>query len=142
MTSGKTKSEKVPLSFLAKITALLLLALWLPATMHCDLEAAVLLQNCASSDTCCQDSHEPCADPTCRDFTSTSTHPILAPSLYAESHWVKAITVLLPQLALTVIQPPGTCWRHGDTPAIESIARTWSFVRRSALPARAPASVA
>ena len=128
--------------FFGKIIALLLLAFWLPATLHCDLEAAALLQDCAQTDSCCQDSHEPCADPTCRDFTATSTHPSLAPSLYTEPHWVNALTVLLPQLALTVTQPPGACWHHGDTPAIQSIARTWSFVRRSALPARAPASVA
>jgi len=47
--------------------ALLLLALWLPATLHCDLEAAELWveHDDHAADSCCQASGQGCAKDTC-----------------------------------------------------------------------------
>ncbi|MCS6243484.1 MAG: hypothetical protein H2172_06450 [Opitutus sp.] len=130
------------MSFFAKITALLVLALWAPATWHCDLEAAGLLQDVSHTDSCCQTSNEPCGDETCRDFTRTTASPTPAPALYAANAWVNELRALLAKLEATALEPVGAQFSPGTTPASESLARTWSFVRRSALPARAPALVA
>ena len=130
------------MSLFAKITVLVLLALWAPATWHCDLEAAGLLQDGAHTDSCCQTSDEPCGDETCRDFTRTTSSPTPAPALYAANVWVNEFRVLLAQLEANALETAGAQVSPGATPAIESLARTWSFVRRSALPARAPALVA
>ena len=130
------------MSFFAKITVLVLLALWAPATLHCDLEAAGLINHASQTDACCQTSDEPCGDETCRDFTRTSSTTLAAPSVYTAVPWANALTSLLAQLALVAREAEGNQFSHGDTPAIETLARTWSFVRRSALPARAPSSVA
>ena len=130
------------MSLIAKITVLVLLALWAPATWHCDLEAAGLLQDGAHTDSCCQTSDEPCGDETCRDFTRTTSSPTPAPGLYAANAWVNELRALLAQLEANALEPTGSQVSPGATPAIESLARTWSFVRRSALPARAPAFVA
>ena len=126
-------------SFLAKIIALLLLALWVPATFHCDLEAAGFLQDSVQTDSCCQTADEICADETCRDFNRSIQ--ILAPNRVqvALFQW----SIVLPELlSLSSLAPAAPLFKHGDTPAIQVLTRTWSFVRRSALPARAPAFVA
>ena len=131
------------MSFFAKITVLLLLALWVPATLHCDLEAADLIDQASQTDACCQTSDKPCGDETCRDFTRTSSSTTLAsPHVYTAIPWANALTSLLAKLALDGREAKGTPFSHGDTPAIETLARTWSFARRSALPARAPSLVA
>ena len=130
------------MSFFAKITVLVLLALWAPATWHCDLEAAGLLQDGAHTDSCCQTSDAPCGDETCRDFTRTTASTTPAPALYAVNAWVNELRALLAKLEANALEPVGAQFSPGATPAIDSLTRTWSFVRRSALPARAPALVA
>jgi len=129
-------------SLFAKITVLVLLALWAPATWHCDLEAAGLLQDGAHTDSCCQTSDEPCGDETCRDFTRTTASPTPTPALYAANTWANELRALLAQLEANALETSGAKVSPGATPAIESLTRTWSFVRRNALPSRAPALVA
>lgn len=123
--------------------ALLLLALWLPATQHCDLEAAGLL---AGHDEChsgqdCAGGHQddPCAADVCALVEDAAYKSTFA-----------AITVAAPT-ALTCL-----CCLHEITPATvlislvspertdapPELAPTWCFVTRTALPARAPDLVA
>jgi len=117
-----------------RFTALLLLALWLPATMHCGFEAMLN----APTDQCCHgdDGNADAPADLCaiEDGNFRATHPenlILAPLLIS-SWWGSAV----------VRRPPV------DAPAPRADAsrpldwvRTWQFVARAALPANAPSFV-
>ena len=126
-----------------RIIAALLLALWLPATLHCHLESAGVsdLFACTGDhhDSSCTDRGEPNRD-ACdvvetasfrlADHTAVAPAPLLCVDLLV-------FVPLLPALELT---PPAT----GVSDLIASppeVARTWHFAARAALPSRAPSLV-
>lgn len=125
-----------------QLVALALLALWLPATLHCDLEAAVASHSAADDrhDSACNDS---CARDACDTIEnasyakSASTLRILPP---ADASLTFCLLSLLtaPAPLLTGREPVSFT---DDPPALQALHRTWHFVRRTALPARAPDSV-
>lgn len=123
-----------------KVIAALLLALWLPATQHCDLEAAgiTVLTHGDHASSACKDV---CADDAChtiegvsysKDFGALIT--IAPPAILSA-----CLLHLLVQPALVETQ---SVYSAGDPPAVQVLDRTWQFVRRTALPSRAPNSVA
>lgn len=103
-----------PLVFPARrIAALLLLALWLPAMMHCRLEAAgvFLDSDCCNTAPCTPQpaADRGCADDSCEiaegEFTAPAALVLKAPSL---DHIARLLLLptTLPPAALT--PPPGT----------------------------------
>jgi hypothetical protein len=119
------------------LVALVLLALWVPATNHCGLEAAGLTGSFACEHEARDDSckHDCMAD-MCETVEKTSfakngdsLRALPAPAALSE------LSRLLspPPPKETGIEPPRT-----DPPDLRALQRTWSFARRAALPARAP----
>ena len=118
-----------------RIIALVLLALWLPATMHCDLEAAGVKGILG-----CHDHEAPCNT----HCTVDACHSIEGVSYQFDSSVTKApqpsLSLLVLPIALVVpafVETP----REGEierASAPPEVARTWHFVMRAAPPARAP----
>lgn len=131
------------MSRLAKFAALLLLALWLPATLHCRLEGVGLagLFTCpeASAQAEHSDDNTAHAD-NCQTIESGQFAVIKS----------RIVPALLPAPVCVFVH----CLLHvaPPAPAPEIFAcsqteplllqRTWQFVRRAALPARAPDLIA
>ena len=144
MTSPATPTCLTPVQPLRRILALALVALWLPATLHCDLEAAGLdeLFHCTVDHHTSADHHAP-ADAT-RDACdivegaavklTAGTAVLLPPSRFA---CLLSFAVPLPPLDST---PPDTGLSERVEPPPE-VARTWHFTARAALPARAPSLI-
>ncbi|HWL17950.1 MAG TPA: hypothetical protein VNR00_20225 [Opitutus sp.] len=125
----------------SRIAAFLLLALWLPATQHCDLEAAGLEFSAheGHASATCQDA---CKDDACRNVEGVAfpkqvgSVRVLPPPVLALCEGLRAL--MTPRVVAIV------------TPVVEGessdellvLHRTWSFVHRAALPARAPDSLA
>lgn len=116
------------------IFALLLATLWLPATLHCALEEAGLI-----GEACTVDKSDVCANDSCATVEATHYKSpdllavVLAPTLFvcldlAELNPTEAIIVPL-------VSP-----ERSDCPL--EVPRTWHFVARAALPARAPSLLA
>ena len=121
--------------------AWLLVALWLPATLHCDFEAVGFetLFHCES------------------DHHSASTEPDSEDSCeLVENGWIKLSTTQIarsaPLLSTDVLcfatprpddplDPPANALSE-TLVAPPEIARTWQFLVRAALPVRAPSSAA
>jgi hypothetical protein len=132
----------VPVSRLMKLAALLLATLWLPATLHCQLESLGLDALFACADQPAETAHtngDTCADDGCQ--TIESGQFALSKS--------KLDLSLLPALACVCV----ACFQHlappAPAPEISAVhqdetlplQRTWQFARRAALPARAPDSL-
>lgn len=123
-------------SRLRPLIALLLTALWLPATLHCRLEAASFYE----ADDCCADEQtaetSDCKDDAC---------PTVEDTLYKESSQGLKVAgpdacVCFSCLALAsayeaVAVPALSPARHAPPP---ELGVTWQFVARAAPPARAP----
>ncbi|MEJ1972378.1 MAG: hypothetical protein WDM96_07925 [Lacunisphaera sp.] len=115
-----------------------LLALWLPATLHCRLEAAGFL---AATDHCCNKSGESssmdCKDdacPTVEDALYKESSATLAASAPVESFGPDSFALLAPpglELAIPSLSPI----RHAPPPELRV---AWQFLSRAAPPARAP----
>ena len=122
--------------------ALLLLALWLPATQHCDLEAAGVMawdeRGHTHAESPCKQSCENDVCPTVEGASySAASHllRVLPPDVFV----VLSLIDLLP--APLVIEDQEAFFT-GDPPELQKILRTWQFSRRTALPARAPDLIA
>ena len=116
----------------------LMVAVWLPATLHCAMDRAGLFEAALA---CCE--HEKPArstnagqcDERCADFersinkASAEMPAMGAPVLFALVDWV-VVVVEVPAIPGAIL-PEVT-----DSPP--ELARTWHFVARAALPARAP----
>lgn len=125
------------------LLAWLLVAVWLPVTAHCEFERAGLLP--PALEACCPDDsaedaqgEEPCADDPCAVVESGFTKAMAA-----------KVTVLPPALvpclyAIVPDEPDDETAPVSPRVDDSSWARpnTWQFVRRAALPARAPDCVA
>lgn len=123
---------------LLKLVALFLVALWLPATMHCAMEAAGVTRGDHHSSSC----QDMCKDDTC--------HTIEGVSFTKTSNTLRALPPAVSSLylcLLNLLPPPvlvdqSAANPAGDPPEIQALDHTWQFARRAALPARAPDVVA
>lgn len=126
--------------------ALLLAALWLPATLHCDLQAAELFA--AHADACCageagdgceagHGDEAPCANDSCE---------VVEDGAYRPSH--DTLCVAAPELSILTDLAELWCALAVETTAVRvarpaesppEIGRAWQFVQRAAQPPRAPA---
>ncbi|MBL9189793.1 MAG: hypothetical protein JNK23_20090 [Opitutaceae bacterium] len=119
-----------------RLIALLLLSLWLPATMHCALEAAginiALL--CHDHETqAATESH--CTDDACHAIEGEAYTPVSLVKLVGEV--TLCVVALLPdpsELPDARISPERT-----DVP--RELGRSWQFITRAAPPARAPSAL-
>lgn len=128
---------------LRTIIALLLLALWLPATQHCGLEAAGVI---AASVDC----HEPsdCTSPHAQSHCATDNCDLVENTAYKTSLGtlkIAAPSVLTCLCCLHEITPetivvPLISPARTNTPP--ELAPTWRFVARAAAMPRAPTTVA
>ena len=115
-----------------------LLALWLPATLHCRLEAVGVFDSHCSDEQTAQAGADGCTDDVCPTIEqgfykdSSATIAVAAP---AECH-VPDCCALLLALDRLVIAPTLSPVRHA--PPSELTVR-WQFITRAAPPARAPA---
>ncbi len=116
------------------IFALLLATLWLPATLHCALEEAGMIGTAA----CATGDMEHCVLDNCATVEAThyKTSDILiavaAPTLLVcldQSELIPAEAIIVP-----LVSP-----ERSDCPL--EVPRTWHFVVRAALPARAPSFI-
>ncbi len=125
-------------SRLRQLVALAVLALWLPATLHCTFEAAGLLQ-----DKCCPASHaasapEDCATDACDTaegaFTKPQSFALAAPAPLLCACFVGS-PLAAPPLLLTAPPVTGLAEASGAPPGLN---RTWVFVVRAAPQPGAP----
>ena len=129
------------MSFFRKLAVYVVLALWLAAAQHCGLEAAEIGFG----------GH---ADHESEDLCTTACVDGECPSIEGASHLGvnSSVRPLPPEVVLldlfVYLVAPFPAVQRQDvmleraTPEVEAIHRVWRFVRRSALPARAPDSVA
>jgi hypothetical protein len=114
-----------------------LLALWLPATLHCKLEAAGVFDAHCSEEQTAQAGGEDCTDDVCPTVEqglykdSSATVAVAAP---AECHVPDCCSLLL-ALDRLATEPALSPVRHA--PPSELTVR-WQFITRAAPPARAP----
>jgi hypothetical protein len=121
--------------YVRRFAALMLLALWLPATLHCDLEAAGVtnILGCHDHRTTGPafgtDDHCHSIDGVSYklDFRSSRTPPPAAFILFVLAD---------PRVLTTATLPRRIAVESRAAPP--EIARTWHFVARAAPPARAP----
>lgn len=124
-----------------KIAALLLVALWLPATLHCELETLPgfeFLSSCCGGDDAAQPPSG-CQDDSCGAVESGLCKIEDNPT----------ITVGLPALLVLaawdfIAQPPdhSRAQTSPASPAPPELPRVWRFSCRAALPPRAPSILA
>lgn len=121
--------------FLRRLSAVLLLALWLPATLHCSLEHVGLLSQTCAEDCASDQSHAPDGCGTVEDGSYRPTGSALqvaTPALYA----------CIDELCLPSWQNAPVCpdevARFGAFGESRDWISSWQFVRRLAPPSRAP----
>ena len=127
------------MSRLTKVIAVVALALWGLATMHCDLEQVPgfgFLAWCHPQETAPQQSHD-CGGDTCSEVES---------ALYKTEQ--QTVTVPMPVLAVSFLLPlwdasaptcaPKPVPLHPSPPELP---RLWQFFYRTALPPRAPSLI-
>lgn len=141
LTSINLRFASRAMARLGAIATWLLVAVWLPATLHCDFGAVGFetLFHCESdhhSDSAKTDSEDSC-DLVENGWIKLSGAyvPLAAPSLS-----VAFLCASPPLPAGPPTSPPGAL--SEDIVAPPEIARTWQFCVRAALPARAPDSIA
>lgn len=137
MPGGSGLSVAVPL--LCRITAVLLLALWLPATAHCRLEAAgaELGSSCCASPVSAAADDE-CNSDICDALEGRATDPSTAGiHVSAPVLCVGLVPNLVIPAPLAVCAPPGGS-RPEESTAPPELVPSHHFVDRTALPARSP----
>lgn len=128
-----------------RIAAFLFVALWLPALLHCRLEAAGVLFN----SECCDSSHRPaakaaaaCVDDACDvaegEFTKPASTAAPAPAPVLCTCLI-CLEIAPPELALTPPLLTGVAEASAAPPEVQ---RSWVFVARAALSPRAPSLIA
>ena len=127
------------MSRLRPLIAILLLALWLPATLHCALEAA----GCLRAEECC-DGHtdSACTRDACDTLETGFVKPaalhVVLPPFFPDTaaRLLDAFCPLL--LAPTALLLPPDTGVTGTVAAPPEVARTWHFLVRAAPAPRAP----
>jgi hypothetical protein len=120
-----------------RLAALLLLVLWLPATLHCALEVGSLFDSAA---TCCTGKpaavgDDPCATDNCAVLESHLVRPVGDDLVVPAPVALACFCCLIDIPPETIIVPTISPERTHCPP---ELARTWQFVARAALPPRAP----
>ena len=123
------------MSRLYKLAALLLVALWLPATLHCAFESAGVTRGDHHSSSC----QDMCKDDACHAIEGVSFTKA-ANALRALPPPVSSLYLCL----LNLLPPPVLVDQFaastaGDPPEIQALDHTWQFARRAAPLSRAPA---
>lgn len=119
---------------LRRLVALALLAVWLPATLHCDIETAGL----AGVFACCDDERSPaaandhCDDDACKTVEDGAVKTDALAKLVHPAALI--VIALLPPAA----EIPACAVRPASTDAPPELGRSWQFSVRAAPPARAP----
>jgi hypothetical protein len=126
-------------SRLLKVVALLLATLWLPATVHCQLESLGLDAFFACTDNGSEDAHSEgtsCTDDGCQTI-ETGQVAVAKSRIDAASLALVACAshFCLFEIPAPEAAPEFVASRQGATLPLQ---RTWQFARRAALPARAP----
>lgn len=130
------------MSRLVKFAALLLLALWLPATLHCRLEGAGLelrWLGCHDHDA---SAAEHCADSTCHAVEEAAYSKVASALRNLPPPSLPLLFCLLHLQPSTVATDSSACSAAEGPPELQALRRTWQFVHRTALPARAPDALA
>lgn len=121
------------------IAAWLLAVLWLPVTLHCDLEAAEFLQfGCEHAEEAsgCAGESDPCGDDAC-GIVEEGTYRVDHDTVLTTLPTLATLIDLFDVLAAARSAPddaPVPEWQRRHR---ESLA-DWTFVRRAAAPAHAP----
>jgi hypothetical protein len=118
------------------LVALLLLVVWMPATMCCALERAGVpfFQQCCEDDAADGSHKDPCGDKTCcllesgKYQTPNPTPLLISPEFLLSFVYVAFVEP--PEASLSSFEPPESS--PPDLPV------TWQFSSRAALPVRAP----
>lgn len=125
--------------FIRRISAILLLALWLPATLHCSLENVGLFPQTCADDCAGERNHAPDGCGTVEDGSyrpAGNTLQVTTPDLYA----------CLGDLYLPPLQTAPECAsaieRGESLGESRNWISSWQFVRRLAPPSRAPSLAA
>jgi hypothetical protein len=120
----------------SRLLSLVLLAVWLPATQHCALEAAGVLPRFSCDDDCIPG--VPCTTDDCASLESalfkTSNTLLTAPAPHVRDFTSFLCAVLVPPLLDEETASPS--FVHEGPP---DWVADWHFVRRDAPPSRAPA---
>lgn len=121
-----------------RLLALLLLALWLPATLHCDLERAavhvhVLTHEHHDHSSACHGNGPDSFCHAIEDVAFTASAPSLKISLPADS--LSVVLASLVRYLAEAVEPALSVPRHDPPLALTVV---WQFVRRAAPLARAP----
>jgi hypothetical protein len=124
--------KKPSVRLLHKLLAVVMLAIWLPASMHCALEDAGILEKdsaCADSPTGTHDRSDEC------QFETSGIH--LQKSEIAVAALIPALVVVietaqLDSCGLVILA----------NPSLPDLCPSWQFVYRTALPIRAPSHLA
>jgi hypothetical protein len=118
---------------LRRLVAVLLLSLWLPATLHCALEAADIhiAIVCHDHDTqAASENH--CADDSCHAIESASF------TVFSLTKLVGTATLLVVARLAEPIELPPDGVRPERTDVPRELQRSWQFSTRAAPPTRAP----
>jgi hypothetical protein len=135
LTIVRTAKTFRPVNRLRVFVLIALAACWLPATLHCALEAAEIVPShcCDSPDAGA--APDDCQDEMCCAWESAFAHPVAAPLLKApDAAFVCTLSAamlvdpLSPVIESPIAPPSPPIW----LPA-------WQFEHRTALPVRAPA---
>ena len=122
--------------------ALLLLSLWLPATMHCALESAGILPSHADAPvSSCAQTGGPCTNDSCTlvegvTYKAASTAlQIPAPSVQLTNYlcWVRDVSANGESLAVAAF-----CVPRAQVERPKDWVASWQFIRRAAPSPRAP----
>ncbi|MBI4624067.1 MAG: hypothetical protein HY736_12735 [Verrucomicrobia bacterium] len=125
------------MSRLRTFTSLLLLTLWLPATLHCALEAGNPFDSaaacCTGEDAAVGDNH--CAIDNCAVLESNLVRPVGDDLVVPAPVLLTCLCGLIEIAPETIIVPTVSPERTHCPP---ELARTWQFVERAAPSPRAP----
>ena len=125
------------------IVVILLVALWLPTTQHCALEAAGLFSSQeevpANQTKCCGEPGKTCVEDPCNllesgDYTSATAQPAVPVPAFTVCHCLLCISVA--QDLISTDPDAATACVSFDRPA--HCSPTWHFMQRAALSPRAP----
>ncbi len=125
----------------SKFVALLMLALWLPATQHCDLEAAGInfLTHEDHASSSCEDA---CKDDICHNVEGAAFTKEAGALRVLPPPEFTLCACLLHLVEPPLAEPQLACSPGDLSPELLVLRGTWAFVYRTALPARAPDCVA
>ena len=139
LTAIRRATKKRPVSWFNKIIALALLALWVPATQHCDLEAIGLIavHTDHQDNATCSESHSPCPSENCQVIEDGSYNPSATLAKAPSPSLIACIfSLCLQPAALDALHEPVTPVVARENPL--SWVPTRHFVRGAAPQPRAP----